>query len=476
MKKIKVLGVVLFIIAGLSISAAAVMGTRDITAQILTIQGNSQVSFLLENEVEVPAPQAKEFLNTFNLYNENTTELDLLMKYSHLLKFNSAEKVIPYLNEIMSYMERMNKNPELDAQFFDVLPLWPEYNVATYGNVLAYLFPEEKNPLAFAVENGLVPSDVKPAEYMSRKGFVELLGKIFIATDEDPLTVFSDLGFIDSRELWSMETKNGFLVVDGIRLILNVRELIERKQITDSKKAYERKLVDLPPSSLELNEKTIEVVLQSLQMERHDDRKVTKKVREGIISQFRSEFGKTLTAGHIEKLRNAYYERMPRSQAKPSVYELPATQFVGDCANELFRKTYMGSFVKTGINGAMISCDNIIIQLPKNAYILNLFSLPKVAVYPSFKDGSVVLRSDALKSFENTLIVGPTGEELVKVVYHPENTTAYLGKTFGYAVADQENNQILNGAMNYTENGAELKIHLRTFTGDNLVYFDTLVE
>jgi hypothetical protein len=476
MKKTKVLGLSVLVLAALgTVAISSGTALKNISAQILTIQGNSQVSFLYETEPvsTSTAPEAKELLNSFNLYSEYTTELDLLMKYSHLLKFNSADKVIPYMNEIMSYMERINMNPELDSQFFDLLPLWPEYNVATYGNVLAYLFPEEKNPLLFAVEKGLVTSDAKPNEFMSRKGFVELLGKVFIATNEDPLEVFTDLGFIQSPELWSMETTNGFLVVDGIRLILNVRELIERKQITDSKKSYERKLVDLPQTSLELNEKSIEVILQSLQLERKDERKVTRKIREAVVSQFRSEFGKTLTADHIEKIRVAYYQRMPRSQAMLEVYELPETQFVGDCANELFRKTYMGSFVKTGQNGAMISCDSVIIQIPRNTYILNLFSLPKVSVYESFKEGSLVLRSDALKSFENTLIVGPEGEELVRVTYHPLQGQNLSGETFGYAVSDENNRQILSGVQKYTENGAELKIHLRTFTGDNYVYFDT---
>lgn len=412
------------------------------------------------------APLSPDFLNTFNLYQDTKSERALLEK--HTSKVDGGPSAIhdEYAYEIMSFVDRVGKNPNLTNK----LPMWPKDNVATFGNFLAYLFANEPNPMLFAKGTGLVPVDAKSGSYMSRSEVLYIISKLFVDPNRNPEEVLSSLGFIDANGMWKSTNKDGFLLVEAIRLVLDIRELVERSNILKSRADYERRLVALPQGGVELNDNSLRVLANAFAQEASADlavAPVSRKPESLLKDWFKSMYGQVITASLVSELRSSFYTALGKDA--PAVYELPPLVDAGNCANEMFRKTYMGAVAVTGSLGSIITCNGgVVLHLPENSYVLNVFSLPKITALTD-EAGQTILRTDAMRSYGNALIVSERGEEKVRVFYQPANFVA--GGNYLLQIADHDGKTLLEAHETYGEKGALILAHLRAFSGDNLILF-----
>jgi hypothetical protein len=410
------------------------------------------------------APQSPDFMNTFNLFSETKSELALLEKYSSYVAGSSAEMMKEYQTEIMSFVDRMLSNPKLS----NYLPIWPDHNVATFGNTLSYLFPREANPLVYARSLGFVPVGAEMNAYMSRSEFLFVVGRIFVTSQRDPATVLAELGFIDSEEKWKDESKNGFPLVEGIRLIMNIRELMERKNIMASKQAYEDSMSYLVDGELTTTESTVNILARAFATETETE--LSTKVLESIQAKFKSRYGTKLNFKMISDVRASFFQEM--NMVEKPVYELPELQLLGDCTNEVFRKTYMGSFAVTGPAGASIICDKVMTYIPANSYVVNVFSLPKItALEMNDQLGLATVRTDVMRSLKNSFVVSSKGEEMVSLVLRPNGVEKLINKKFGLSVEDQLGTELLTLEKGYSKHGGVLHVQLRSFSGDQISRF-----
>lgn len=419
------------------------------------------------------APLSPDFLNTFNLYSSVKSERALMETYADMVKGGPSDIHDDYAYEIMSFVDRVSKNPNLSNK----LPMWPKDNMATFGNVLAYIFANEANPMLFAKATGLVPVDAKSSSYMSRAEVLYIISKLFISPDRNPTEALASVGFIESEDTWKNPRKDGFLLVEAIRLVLDIRELIERSNILQAREQYEQGLVALPQGGAELNKNSMRVLLKAFAQEVNPERAVSvvpRKAEDLLNEWFKGMYGQAITASLVTELRGSYYSAL--GMEVPAVYELPPLVDAGNCANEMFRKTYMGAVAVTGSLGSIITCDGgVIIHLPENSYLLNVFSLPKItALVDSANPTQTIFRTDALRSYGNALIVSSRGEEKVRVFYKPENFDAVKGGKYQVQIADHDGHALADFTDSYGEKGALIFTHLRAFTGDNMFRFNNV--
>lgn len=424
----------------------------------------------INEETTSIAPDSPDFLNTFNMFKYLSSENAIFAGYEHNIQGEPSRIHVEYMPEILSFISRVAPSEFV----YDKMPMWPADNVATYGNILAYLFPQEPNPMLFAKGLPIVPADAKSHSYMSRAEVVRVIDDLFIPEGQDPYLMLSSAGFIDDVNKWKSEDKDGFLLVEAIRVVLSIREVIERENITASKAQYETQLVELEDEAVLLGEESLEVMLTAFVNELRDKQgapKVPPRLRKRLQDFFSIRYGMPLSSEMVSEARNIFYEEMNRKSG--AIYELPAVMTAGSCDVEMFRKTYMGAVAVTGPLGSMIICEKVMIQLPANAFLLNMYSLPKIT---SFQDpdvaGRTVVRTDVLRSYKNTLVLTADGEQRVRIVLRPEGVEKMLGEKYEMAIKEQDGDDILSKTGTYEEEGAVLRPHLRNFSGDNLIIFD----
>lgn len=453
--------------------AGIVLGNGDgYTAQIFSTPSSTRESASASAKSELlgisstfSQPENPELLNSFNTYDRYKSEATLMQLYAKDIQGASPEFVAAYANEILSYLHRMKKNPELR----DKLPMWPEHNVATYGNIIAYLFPNEPNPMVFAKAKGLVPQDAKSASFMSRLQLLDIIGKIFIPSGEEPMKVLSELGFIKSQRTWNDESRVGFPLVEAIRLVLQLREIVERKNILAAKEVYADQMAYLPSGMATLSKETIQVMVNAFAQEASiNDASKNDEALSRIMGRMESQFGKSLTASMITDARTIYYGTVRKKI--PATYELPPVMDFGNCTNEAFRKTYMGPVAVTGPAGAVLMCDGLAVLFPANAYLLNVYSLPKISVVkdPQNADKNL-LRTDVMKSYQNALVVDSNGEQQVIALYQPDELSSMVGASFNTKVTDHNDEEEASVSRKVTDKGVPFFIHLRAFSGDHFI-------
>jgi len=463
MKKIKVL----LALTAITLVGANLLGNGDwYKAQVLSEQKPSMPeSRLLGISSTFVTPENPDFLNTFNVYRQVKSEAGVLARYTHQIKESTPEFTAKFANEIVSFIDRVSKNPALR----DKLPMYPEHNVATVGNVMAYLFAHEANPLEFAKANGIVAADAKSGSFLSRAQFIDIVAKIFIDSERDALEVLEELGFIDSARTWEDESRAGFKMVEAIRLVLQIRELIERKNINAAKAEYASNLTYLGPGAAVLNESSLKVLTNAFAAEGNVSGTLHERGLDTLKKQFEGRMEEKLTADLITEARESFFKAVRKKV--PAAYELPPALDLGTCTNEAFRKAYMGPVAVTGPLGAIIACDYIAVILPANSYLINVFSLPKVSLNSNPENPEeLVVRTDVLRSYENALVVNSNGEQKVSLLYRPENTEEMVGTNFNIIITDHAGNERGKLSKPYTENGVVMKIHLRTLDGDNFIF------
>lgn len=441
---------------------------------IQEIQGELARPDLLTVATQQFAPESPDFLNTFNLFRFVKSETALKALLEDHIQGEISRIHIEYLPEILSYVYRLAGSEYVKNK----LPMWPEYNRATMGNVLAYLFPQEPNPLLLAKAMQLVPEDAQSKSYLSKAELVIMLSKLFMDRDQDPFELLAQSGFIDEANEWRSGSKEGFLLVDAVRITLRIREAIERHNIQSSKLQYEQQLVDLKQGQVVISDESLKAMMTAFASELRSEQgapRFPERVERKIKGRFAAQYGELMTADNVTVARELFFKEM--GAEAPAVYELPRLMTAGSCASELFRKTYMGAVVATGPYGTSIICDQIMVQFPANSYLLNIHSLPKVA---AFEDpdaaGNYLVRTDALRSYKNALILTPYGEAGVTVVYRPADLEEKIGQAFEFGLKDRATDEITSLAGVYTKIGAEVSIALRNFSGDLNLLFKNIPE
>lgn len=433
-------------------------------AQVAAARVQEDLGLVTTNQ----SPLSPDFFNTFNLYRDVKSEASLVERHAHQIEGGPSTIHDQYAYEIMSFVNRVSKNPNLSNK----LPMWPKDNIATFGNFLAYLFANEPNPMLFAKGTGLVPVNAKSASYMSRAEVLYIISKLFVDPNRNPEEVLSKLGFIDANGTWKSTDKNGFLLVEAIRLVLDIRELVERSNILKSRAQYQDRLVALPQGGVSLDANTMKVLVKAFAQEANADQAVvggSLKAEKLLNEWFKGMYGQAVTASLVSELRGSFYTALGRDV--PAVYELPPLMNAGNCGNEMFRKTFMGPVAVTGSVGSIITCDGgVVIHLPENSYLLNVFALPKITVMEDRAgSGQKAIRTDAMRSYGNALVVSESGEEKVRVFYQPANFVA--GGAYQVEIADHDGKVLAEFDDSYGDKGALILAHLRAFTGDNVILF-----
>lgn len=428
----------------------------------------TQSSAELNIETTDVSPESPDFLNTFNIFKDLKSERAWLAVYGDLIKGNPSLAHALFTDEVASFVDRISGSDYVSNK----LPMWPEYNRATFGNVLAYLFPQEPNPMLYAKGRGLVAMDAKSGSYMSKAEVLHIISRLFIDDGLNPAVVLTEAGLIKSPEQMEDQSKDGFLLVDALRLVLDIREYIERENIQASKALYRKGLVNIDQSGLNMDSSAQMALLRAFSAERNPENPVVERaVREAMSGWFAGRESLPVTSDMITEARNAFYEFY--GEKVPAVYMLPAVQLMGDCNNQLFRKSYMGPVAVTGPKGANIICDKVMFRFPANSYLLNVFSLPKVTTFADQAEDAYVVRTDVMRTYSNAVIADSDGELKTQVVFRPEGLEQLVEnqEEFEVVISDHEGNQQADISKLYQQEGGRLNIHLRTVDGDHMIYF-----
>jgi hypothetical protein len=425
----------------------------------------------IEDKLDIPvqyiAPESPDFMNDFR---NVKSELAFIAAYDDQIKGDRSKIHTQYMPEILSFVHTVGSSPYVSNK----LPMWPEYNITTVGNVLAYLFPEEANPMLYAKGVRLVPLNARSESYMSRAELIHILSMLYVNEGRDAHALLAASGFIDDEDNWKSETKEGFLLVEAVRVVLNIREIIERTNIQESKSKYANRLADLGEGALTLDEDSLEALMLAFVNELTDEEqipRISKRVRTQMEKSFSARYGLPLTAELVTEARDHFFKAMNRKATE--VYELPPLMTAGRCDNQMFKKGYMGSVAVTGPLGASILCEKVMIQFPANAYLLNIHSLPKITISEDpDNEGRLYIRTDVIRSYKNALILSPNGEEKARFIIRPEGVEDMIGQEYEVAVKEQNSELLVNHVGLYEEEGAVIRTLLREFSGDNLIIFD----
>ncbi len=429
---------------------------------------------LLTVGVSTELPKSSDLLDSFNMYKEIKSERALIEAFLDQIQGDGSEIHAEYITEILSYVYRVGTSPYVSNK----LPMWPEYNIATVGNILAYLFPQEPNPMIFAQILELVAEDAKSNSYLSKAEFIEMVAPLFIGEGQNPYQLLATSGFISSQEEWQDESKEGFLLVEAIRIILNMREVVERENIKKSRLEYDKQLVDLGNEAVTISEQSLELMMNAFVNELVNDEGVpliTPVAKKKMEQAFSVRYGLPLTAQFVTEAREMFFKAM--NKPLPLVYELPPVITAGRCNNEMFRKTYMGSVAVTGPLGTSIICEKVMIQFPANSYLLNIYSLPKITSLQDPENSDrMVIRTDSMRSYKNSLVLSPSGEERLRITFKLPNLADLIGKYFEVATYDRDNGEIRSSVINHTDKGGIVRPHLRSLSGNMDIIVKYLVS
>lgn len=423
----------------------------------------------LDIAVHHTTPLAPEFINPLNIYYGGRSELEISEANKHRVLGELGKKQLTHLPELMSYTERLSERGDFYA---DKVPVWPETTIMTYGTMMAYLFPNEPNPILYGKATGLIPQDARSLSYMHRAEFMEIIGKIFLKEGINAGEFLEENGLIESEEKWNTTTREGFLLLDGLRVLSDVVEMVERKQIQLSKIEFLKNQVSLPQGSLSMDDVVLKLLFRGFvdeYQQQEGSRRVIDRHEELFLEQTVGLRNKALTATNIAEARGHFYAVLGISE--PAVYELPELQFVGQC-RELHKKTYMGPVAVTGKNGSTTVCGKTMVHIPAYTFVINGFSFPEVdSLLKKRNEDHALIRTESLKSYLNTLIVSEAGEEMISIVYHPENLEKYFGEAFKLIFSNYLDQPEIALEKSYTDLGARIEIMPRAFSGDHYVRF-----
>lgn len=409
-------------------------------------EADHQPLFVLNNSVSI---------DSFTVDEDSESE-DL----SELVVFSGLEDKDSFSREIESYTQRFSKSTFSDELNDFLIPMWPAYNSATYGNILAYLSPGEKDPLAYAKEKGFIDRVVTKEEYISRRDFIDLLDRIFLKNNDDPVQVLYMAGVLTKLDTWyDQDWKAGFPLVEGVSVILDTVEIAFQSE----KERYEENLIPLTDEGpLVFSEDVLELSIKAFD---HND--LYGRLNKRLDAHFAASYGEVFDFGHIEEIKSVFEEL---SGYEPSaVYEPDAIQVVDDCTKDLAKKTSMPSVFKTGDLGFTFICDSIGISFPRNAWVMNFNGLPDVEV-EKMDESRFNFKLEASLSYKNTLIIGESGEEPLSLMYSTPGNDLHIGKYFDYFLADVDAGILVDTVKSYEDLNGEvfgrIYAHLRQFSGN----------
>jgi len=422
------------------------------------------------------------YYDSYNLYSDKYNKVDLRANYQDQVVMQAELAGDFYEEEILSFVQRATSNEDMQSKVKSfLLPMWPEYNAATYGNVTAYLYPFEEDPISYAKSANLITAQAKIAEYISRADFLELVNISFLGDVEDPIQVLFEDGLITKPEVWRMDLHNSdFPLVEALKLIRNIVESVNNLVIAELRDLYQDSLVDLSGKGvLELNEDTLQVIMKALQIERngqgenHLSEEQALEIMQGMIED---QMGEVLTAKHLVRIRNVFFFDI-YDLSLEELEELEVLRDLGDCQEDMIAKTRMGAIAKTGEQGMLLVCDRVAIRFPANAYLVNIFALPDIAL--NLENDKMAFRSSLPYSLQDSLILGEDGEYKVKVYYLPEDNDSYAGKSFTYSLYDADQEEIASANKEYSffndQNVAWLEFLPRLVSGENYFVLDYLL-